>query len=335
MNPSNDAVMHSEPSSPTPMKAITKPAFLTAFLLLLPNFAHPASIGAIGASLLGDSPGGTATWLLARADLAGVVPQTNWNNIDCNVTNIPPYVGISGPLIDYAGNMSAVQLQFVANDAWNGNGSAATPNDKLMKGVLKQTAGSSITLIFTNVPVDSYEVYVYGDVDTGPQSLDVSIGGMTSYWLEPDAYHEASGFIASTNFTDPNTPGPGNYVKFTGVTPAGDGTITITVTPHGDDLGIAGLQIISSTGFPITIVRQPQPTTAVVGWPAGFAVQYSGSFASFQWFSNNVAIPGATNASYKTLPVTVGYNGAQYKVIVTNKLNSVTSDGATLSVVTD
>jgi len=127
------------------MKAITKPAFLTAFLLLLPNFAHPASIGAIGASLLGDSPGGTATWLLARADLAGVVPQTNWNNIDCNVTNIPPYVGISGPLIDYAGNMSAVQLQFVANDAWNGNGSAATPNDKLMKGVLKQTAGSSMT----------------------------------------------------------------------------------------------------------------------------------------------------------------------------------------------
>ena len=165
---------------------MTKPALLTA-LLLLPSLTHAASIGAIGASFLGDDPGGTATWFLAGSDLAGVAPQTNWNNIDCNVANIPPYVGISGPLVDYRGNPTAVQLQFVADDAWNANGPIATPNAKLMKGVLKETPAGSMTLVFTNVPTDTYEVYVYGDVDTGPQSLDVSIGATTSYWLEPAA----------------------------------------------------------------------------------------------------------------------------------------------------
>ena len=150
------------------MKIFTRPAILTA-LLLLPSLTHAASIGAIGMSFLGDDTGGTATWFLANGDLAGVAPQTNWNNINCNVTNIPPYVGISDPLIDYAGNVTAVQLQFIADDAWTGNGTVATPKDKLMKGVLKQTPAGSMTLILTNVPTDTYEVYVYGDVDTGPR----------------------------------------------------------------------------------------------------------------------------------------------------------------------
>src|SRR5215472_15395889 len=148
-----------------------KPALLGA-LLMLPGGIHAASIGAVGLSFLGDSSGGsTAQWVLSPADLAGVAPQTNWNNIDCLVTNIPPYVGISGPLVNHAGSVTAMQLQFIANDAWNANGPTSTPNSKLMKGVLKQTLGSSMTLILTNVPMDTYDVYVYGDVDTGPQSL--------------------------------------------------------------------------------------------------------------------------------------------------------------------
>jgi hypothetical protein len=316
------------------MKTIKKPVLLAA-LLLLPGESRAASIGAVGLSFLGDSPGGTEQWVLKPADLAGVAPQTNWNNIDCLVTNIPPYTGISVPLVNHAGNLTAMQLQFIADDAWNANGATATPNEKLMKGLLKQSLSGSMTLIFTNVPTDTYEVYVYGDVDSGPQSLDVSIGSTTAYWSEPGAYYQATGFIQVTNFTDPTTPGAGNYVKFSGVTPAGDGTIVITVTPQTDDLGIAGLQIISSGGFPVAILRQPSSATAVAGWPAGFSVQYSGSPANFQWFSNNVAIPGATNSSYKTPPVTTAYNGAQYKVTLTNSINSVTSDVVTLSVVTD
>ena len=119
---------------------IAKESVLLAALLLLLGVTHAASIGAVGLNFLGDSPGGsTAPWFLNPGDLAGVAPQTNWNNIDCLVTNIPPYVGISGPLVNHAGNVTALQLQFIADDAWNGNGPTDTPNEKLMKGVLKQT----------------------------------------------------------------------------------------------------------------------------------------------------------------------------------------------------
>jgi hypothetical protein len=317
------------------MKIMKERAVLAA-LLMLHGATHAASIGAVGLSFLGDSSGGsTALWVLNPGDLAGVAPQTNWNNIDCLVTNVPPYTGITGPLLNHAGTVTPIQLQFIADDAWSANGPTDTPNEKLMKGLLKQSSAGSMTLILTNVPMDTYDVYVYGDVDTAPQILDVNLGSTTYYWLEPGAFYDASGFIQVTNSTDPTTPGPGNYVRFSGVSPAGDGTITITVTPETDELGIAGLQLVSSTGFPLAIAGQPQSTTAAVGWPAGFAVQYSGSPAILQWFSNSVAIPGATNATYNTPPVTAGYNGAQYKVTLTNSINSLTSQVATLTVVTD
>jgi hypothetical protein len=86
---------------------------------------------------------------------------------------------------------------------------------------------------------------------------------------------------------------------------------------------------------PVAIIRQPQPTLATMGSNATFAVQVSGPFASFQWFSNNVAIPGATLASYTTPPVTACYNGAKYKVVVTNNVNSLTSYEAALTVAND
>ena len=103
-----------------------------------------------------------------------------------------------------------------------------TPNDKLMKGVLKQDSGN-MTLTFTNLTlVPAFlDVYVYGDVDTGPEDLDVSIGATTYYWTQPGAFDDTAGFILSAS-TDPNTRAEGNYVKFTGVgvTPASSVTIT-------------------------------------------------------------------------------------------------------------
>src|SRR5213593_952674 len=108
----------------SPMKRMRKPALLAA-LLLLPGASQAASLGAVGLSFLGDNPGGTAQWVMGPSDLAGVAPQTNWNNIDCLVTNIPPYVGISGPLVNHASNVTTMQLQFIADDAWNANGATA------------------------------------------------------------------------------------------------------------------------------------------------------------------------------------------------------------------
>jgi hypothetical protein len=340
------------------MKTITVPAFLAALILFLPATADAASIGA---SFLGDSGTSYDTsnfepWTLWPTNAAGVVVQTNWNNIYCyNWGNLPTppanAVATSGPLLDDAGNFTAVQLIFSANDAWNSDGTDLdTPNDDLMKGILKEgyAVGATMTLIFTNLAAGAYDVYVYGAVNSGPAELYVSVGGTTNYWTEPAAFEDVpdggAGFIQAAS-TDPNNPAAGNYVLFTGVT-AVSGTITITATYDDQsgggsgELGIAGLQLVTSGSFtpntiPVAIVGQPGPELAAPGSTATFLVWATGPFASYQWFKNGALIFGATSSGYTTPPVSLSDNGEKYKVTVNNNVNSVTSDEAVLTVTND
>ena len=218
---------------------------------LLSGSTYAASFGAIGVSFLGDTDinnngggGDTSGWVLAPADIAGVAPQANWNNISTPGwgSGAPTGATNSGPLADYAGNLTAVVLQLVAGDAWNSSytpglsvvansGPTNNPNEKLMKGVIKQGNQPAMTFTFTNLPNDTYEIYVYGAVDSGAGNLDTSIDATTNYWTEPEFFTDPPGFINATS-TDPSVRAAGNYVHFTGVTPAVDGTnyyITITV----------------------------------------------------------------------------------------------------------
>jgi hypothetical protein len=68
------------------------------------------------------------------------------------------------------------------------------------------------------------------------------------------------------------------------------------------------------------------------GQSAGFSVALASSAGcSFQWFKNNVAIPGATGATYY-IPNAYSSDAGVYKVVVTNPAGSVTSSSATLTV---
>src|SRR5215469_7044519 len=126
------------------MKSIPTPALLTALILVQATSSEAASIGV---SFLGDTASGSVLqWQLAPADSAGFVVQSNWNNV---ATTATLDVGISALLLDDTGNYTAVQLRYVANDAWNSDGLITTPNDKLMKGILKEgngVVGTSMTL---------------------------------------------------------------------------------------------------------------------------------------------------------------------------------------------
>lgn len=314
------------------MRAITIPIILTALIL----FRSASAYGAvIGVNFLGDGADGTT---LAPADSAGVVAQTNWNNLSSTPTG---NVGISGPLLDSEGNFTAVLVQFAGNDAWNADGPTDTPDDKLMKGIIKQDGvGSSMTLTFTNLAPGAYDLYVYGDVNGGPVDLDASIGVATNYWTEPAAFDDGTGFIEAAS-TDPNARASGNYVKFTGVTPVSGG-ITVVATYQGgsDGLGIAGLQLVTPGSFPtnttpVGIARQPEPQLAVPGGTATFSVEVTGPFASYLWSRNSLPISGATSSSYTTPSLSLSDSGARYQVTVSNNINFVTSDVAMLTVTND
>src|SRR5580692_5004846 len=72
-------------------------------------------------------------------------------------------------------------------------------------------------------------------------------------------------------------------------------------------------------GLAPSITAQPQSQTVAVGSSATFSVAATGTAPlSYQWQKNQVAIPGATLATYTTPATVSGDNGATFQVIVSN-----------------
>jgi hypothetical protein len=79
------------------------------------------------------------------------------------------------------------------------------------------------------------------------------------------------------------------------------------------------------------ITAQPQSQTAIPGWDVSFSVTATGTAPlSYQWKFNGNDIAGATSSTL-TLPNTQPANAGTYIVVVSNSAGSVTSTGATLS----
>jgi immunoglobulin I-set domain protein len=82
-----------------------------------------------------------------------------------------------------------------------------------------------------------------------------------------------------------------------------------------------------------SITTQPVNQTVNVGQTATFSVVAAGTAPlSYQWQKNSANISGATAASYTTPATVSGDTGATFRVIVTNSVNSTTSNSATLTV---
>ena len=83
--------------------------------------------------------------------------------------------------------------------------------------------------------------------------------------------------------------------------------------------GEAKLSVKTSADLPPVIGTAPAAATVAVGQTATFSVTASGSGPlSYQWRKNGSNIPGATGASYTTLPATAADNGARFSVTVSN-----------------
>jgi hypothetical protein len=85
---------------------------------------------------------------------------------------------------------------------------------------------------------------------------------------------------------------------------------------------------------PATVAVQPVSRGVVQGDKATFTVKGAGTAPySYQWYSNAVAIAGATGQSYTTPPATADMNNTAYTVNVSNGAGNQTSSPATLTVV--
>jgi hypothetical protein len=104
-----------------------------------------------------------------------------------------------------------------------------------------------------------------------------------------------------------------------------DGTSSLTSNP-------AMLSVTSAAIAP-AISSQPASKTVSAGQAATFSVTATGTAPfTYQWKKNGAAISGATVSSYTTPSTVAADTNAQFTVVVSNSVSSVTSSAAVLTV---
>lgn len=123
--------------------------------------------------------------------------------------------------------------------------------------------------------------------------------------------------------------------------PAAKGTLSHTDSRFGAFLLYAVRGSAPAEPPPVVIPPPPSvPAPVITKEPASvtksiqttFSVSATGTGKKYQWQRNGASIPGATEASYSTGPLTLADNGAQFRCIVTNAGGSDTSAVAVLTV---
>jgi hypothetical protein len=318
-----------------PAKVRKAPTLLAAVVIALQLAGVSKAATTIGVNFQGrNETTSSASSPLGPNEVAGVVPQSHWNNVDDNAVNNN---GTTAALVDSSGASTGVTLTFQANDSWSNDtdpNAITSGNARMMNGIMKAKTGTSETLTWNNLTGTSYDVYLYlsENGDGARVSVD-DLNGTVYYATEYHRFTDADRFVQSTS-TDPSNYPLANFVKFTGLAPV-NGSITIVLThlTGTDGAGLSGMQLVTPSGdIPVTIVTQPRSQTAAVGNSATFGVAAYGENNRYQWYKNGAPITGATSASYSTSALTAGDSGAAYHVVVSNGSNSQTSSDATLTV---
>jgi hypothetical protein len=286
---------------------------------------------------------------LFRTESAGVFPQTYWNNIDQGGTT---FKGASQSLLDDAGNFTYVKIIYDASDAWISDGGTATPNEKLMKGILKANPNPDcapidnsdrIRLTITNLPPTGvYNVVVYSMHNGIGAEMSVGIGATTYYIAQENSFTVVGSFVLATS-TTPGGYADANYAQFDNVSPAGNGTIVIdcfknvTCPQIADGIGVPGIQVVQVSGpaYPpntstCAITADPAGTLTVQGNQVTFVVADTGP-CKVQWTKNGVNIPGANDETLK-FTAALSDNNALIRAIVYNNVNTNVSNPALLQV---
>lgn len=117
-------------------------------------------------------------------------------------------------------------------------------------------------------------------------------------------------------------------------------SLNITTGPDGNLYflsrgGQSLYKVVFTSSTPLTITNHPANASVAVGQPATFNVSVLGTPPiTYQWQKNEDNILNATNATY-TIPQANLTDAGQYRVIVSNAGGSVTSNPATLAVLSN
>ena len=113
-------------------------------------------------------------------------------------------------------------------------------------------------------------------------------------------------------------------------------TICETATQETVDTAVIPVVVPALPAVEVQITAQPQDASVKEGESAAFAVEASGTFIKYQWQKliddTWTDIDGANEATYETEALGADQDGVQYRCVVSNKVSSVNSDAATVTV---
>ena len=230
------------------------------------------------------------------------------------------------------GTVSAVGLTLAnAPGAW-GNGVA----DAMYDSYLYPFDGGNLTVTITNLPVGSYDIYIYGHGSTQGGYHDLNgVYQLTSGGVD---YGTLSTATNGTGWDSTLWLEGQQYVMFRGVTVNSSAQpVVVTGLPGiGGEALIAGMQIAPAAPIIPTapvILNQPMSRSVFAGANATFSVGAAGTPPlNYQWLENGVPVSTATNSTYTVTNVQLGQSGYLYSVIVSNSVNSTNSTAALLTV---
>ena len=195
-----------------------------------------------------DPDAGTSS--LGAADVAGVVPHSNWNNLDGNNGT-----DVSGLSLSTGASSTAV-VSWTSPNTWRSggnNGFADGPDKVLTSGYLDtgDTAAGGISITVSSLDPAltsmSYDVYVYFVSDSGADrgggyTLDDGNVPLLQYG---STLANPTGHVLDPGDDNDNTS-DGTYLRFSGLTGS---SFTLTsntelTTPNGFRAPINGIQIV-------------------------------------------------------------------------------------------
>jgi hypothetical protein len=331
----------------------------------------PSTVESIGIQFLGNgsptnSPGANGSGVpILTNDVAGDPLQAYWNPAwtDNSGTSAGGTTGsgsgMSGDsntlpyeLLDSSNNPVTISFSFQTTGAWGSGTGTSSPTERLLGGLVGDSAVGTETYIFGNLPTNNtYSVVAYSvappltlePVAFAVTNEDATIPTIYETVIDSDVYNTAPGFYRATS-TNKSSPSLGDLVRFDNLKPDLFSNIDLTVsvlgTPSsGRNIGLNAIQLLvnpPALGAPPTIVTQPQYTVAASNGTLTLTVAATGSDLSYQWRENGVPLPnggaysGANTATLTINPFTGGDVGV-YSVAVFNVAGSAISGNAAVA----
>jgi hypothetical protein len=220
----------------------------------------PTALPYVGINFVGG--GGSTEGFLSATDIAGAVPQANFNNVEGGAQTL-------APLLDASGNPSPVAVTYNAFIRYTGAGNA-TADDALFEGYI-QNNNTPMSITVAGVPPGNYGLLVYSvgfDFQTIYDQAYQLVGAVTypTFHVRAQAfgqYRAAPGYRRMSS-TDPNARDSGNYVMFENVSPDGSGNLTLNMTPEPPATPGVGDAMPAVNAMQLVRIVPPLPVLRIV-----------------------------------------------------------------------